>query len=273
MYMIRFFVFALFSTGNGEAISCAHTGCGRIFHVTCVAHLLHDAAAHTLGGSGAGPGTWKCPIHRCACCGADENGCQLGEDVGGGSGGGGGSFDGKGAAGSRRLWQCTWCSVAFCMKHLPSQLSTAGRKARVADANQCLHCRSPSPRYVSTLNDKLLLCCRALIVRLLWTFIIIVSIGFCWFQDEPRRLCCMTDLSGLPLVKLMDVERSHAVGTSLFAVTDVYLSRVVACEKRNAFITRDGTSLCLFDAIAVPFSWPSSEKNGMINGTPAKACL
>ncbi|CAN0462404.1 unnamed protein product, partial [Ectocarpus sp. 8 AP-2014] len=46
----------------------------------------------------------------------------------------------------RRLWQCTWCSVAFCMKHLPPQLATAGRKARVADANQCVHCRSPSPR-------------------------------------------------------------------------------------------------------------------------------
>ncbi|CAM9986040.1 unnamed protein product, partial [Ectocarpus sp. 8 AP-2014] len=57
----------------------------------------------------------------------------------GGGGGGGG-------AGSRRLWQCTWCSVAFCMKHLPPQLATAGRKARVADANQCVHCRSPSPR-------------------------------------------------------------------------------------------------------------------------------
>lgn len=145
------------NAGNGEAIKCAHTGCERVFHVTCVAHLLRDAAARTPGGSGAAAGTWECPIHRCARCGADENGLQLGESIGRNSrgaesvNGGGRGYWGKGAGGgaasrSRRLWQCTWCSVAFCMSHLPPQLATAGRKARVADANQCVHCRSPSPR-------------------------------------------------------------------------------------------------------------------------------
>lgn len=145
------------NAGNGEAVKCAHAGCERVFHVTCVAHLLRDAAVRTPGGSGAAAGTWECPIHRCARCGADENGLQLGESnsrgsrgvesVNGGSRGYWGKGGGGGAAGrSRRLWQCTWCSVAFCMSHLPPQLATAGRKARVADANQCVHCRSPSPR-------------------------------------------------------------------------------------------------------------------------------
>lgn len=151
------------NAGNGEAIKCAHDGCERGFHVTCVAHLLQDAAAQTLGGSGAAAGTWECPIHRCARCGVDENGLQLGEhpEIGdngtdgnsskGFSGGGGSSGregGGGGQSSRRRLWQCSWCSVAFCIKHLPSQLATAGRKARVADANQCVHCRSPSPRCV-----------------------------------------------------------------------------------------------------------------------------
>lgn len=145
------------NAGNGEALKCAHAGCERVFHVTCVAHLLRDAAARTPGGSGASAGTWECPIHRCARCGADENGLQLGESISRGSrgvesvNGGGRGYWGKGGGGgaagrSRRLWQCTWCSVAFCMSHLPPQLATAGRKARVADANQCVHCRSPSPR-------------------------------------------------------------------------------------------------------------------------------
>ncbi|CAN0204084.1 unnamed protein product, partial [Ectocarpus sp. 13 AM-2016] len=67
------------NAGNGEAISCARDGCGRVFHVTCVAYLLQDAAARTPGGCGAEAGTWECPLHRCACCGADENGLQLGE--------------------------------------------------------------------------------------------------------------------------------------------------------------------------------------------------
>ncbi|CAM9972915.1 unnamed protein product, partial [Laminaria digitata] len=166
------------NAGNGEALECSYDGCDRVFHVTCVAHLLQDAAAQTLGGCGAAPGTWECPLHRCARCGADEDGRQLGDctgassavarrssggggdgDCGGGSGGsgggggrrrgggGGGGGGGRGGGqGAQRLWQCTWCSVAFCMKHLPPQLATAGRKARVADANQCVHCRSPSPR-------------------------------------------------------------------------------------------------------------------------------
>ncbi|CAN0441652.1 unnamed protein product, partial [Discosporangium mesarthrocarpum] len=42
-------------------------------------------------------------------------------------------------------WQCSECTVSFCKIHLPHQLATAGRKARVAGANSCMHCRSPSP--------------------------------------------------------------------------------------------------------------------------------
>ena len=131
------------NAGNGEAIKCARDGCERVFHITCVAHLLQDAAARTPGGSGAAAGTWECPIHRCARCGEDENGLQLGDSSSRVA-----SWE-KGSSKSRRLWQCTWCSVAFCMAHLPPQLATAGRKARVADANQCVHCRSPSPRWVT----------------------------------------------------------------------------------------------------------------------------
>lgn len=116
---------------------CAKDGCGRVFHVTCVAHILQDIAANSPGGIGASAGKWMCPLHRCARCGKE------GEE-----GGGGGDNKGDGDGSEERLWQCTWCSVAFCMKHLPSQLATAGRKARVADANQCVHCRSPSPRSV-----------------------------------------------------------------------------------------------------------------------------
>ncbi|CAN0117140.1 unnamed protein product, partial [Scytosiphon promiscuus] len=78
-----------------------------------------------------------------ATSGGAAGGGRIGD--GGGWRRGGGHGGGK-WGGSRRLWQCTWCCVAFCINHLPPQLATAGRKARVADANQCVHCRSPSPR-------------------------------------------------------------------------------------------------------------------------------